>query len=231
MRIYYRRVTTENEIWMIRSANGSSWSDPVLTVHAINHLIISPSIVRRGTGDWMMWSVNSGTMGCGGRSTTVELRRSADGIAWSDPETVSLSDPDGFAWHIDVEWIPSRSEYWAMYPLKRPGSCTTDRLRLATSADGVHWHGFPSPVLLKGASEELSDVIYRSSFNYDASSGIVTLWYSGAKQSGGVYTWRLAWERVAETALFARVNHPPITELRTQPAETNVPQLTNETAP
>jgi hypothetical protein len=232
MRIYYRRVTTENEIWMIRSANGTEWSAPVLTAHALNHLIVSPSVVRRGAGDWLMWAVNAGTIGCGGQSTTVELRRSTDGISWSAPETATLSDPDGFAWHLDVEWIPSLNEYWAAYPVKRAGSCTTDRLRFATSTDGLNWQSYPSPVLLKGASPELYDVVYRSSFDYDATSGIVTFWYSGAKANEGVYAWHLAWERITETALFARLNQQPPVALRTpQPAQTNLPQLTNETAP
>ena len=85
LRIYYRRVTNENEIWMIRSSDGVKWSAPVLTVHAANHMIVSPTIVRRASGDWLMWSVNAGTIGCGASSTIVELRRSSDGVAWSDP--------------------------------------------------------------------------------------------------------------------------------------------------
>lgn len=232
LRIYYRRVTTENEIWMIRSTNGTTWSAPLLTVHALNHEIISPSIVRRGAGDWMMWSVNAGTIGCGGQSTTVELRRSTDGLSWSEPETAVLSDPDGFAWHIDVEWISSLGQYWAVYPVKRPGSCTTDRLRLATSTDGLNWQSYPSPVLISGASAELNDVVYRSSFDYDASTGIVTFWYSGATSDDGVYSWHLAWERMPQSALFARVSRELPLSLRTPPpAATNLPQLTNETAP
>ncbi|MEO8879466.1 MAG: hypothetical protein ABI446_03640 [Gemmatimonadaceae bacterium] len=47
LRIYYRRVTNENEIWMIRSSDGVVWSAPALTVHAPNHMIVSPTIVRR----------------------------------------------------------------------------------------------------------------------------------------------------------------------------------------
>jgi hypothetical protein len=232
MRVYYRRVTTQNEIWMIRSADGVKWSAPMRIEHALNHLIVSPSIVRRGAGSWLMWAVNAGTSGCTGQSTTVELRRSTDGLSWSSPETVTLSDPDGFAWHIDVEWMPSLNEYWAAYPVKRAGSCTTDRLRLATSADGLHWQSYPSPVLLAGASPELDNIVYRSSFDYDVSSGTVTFWYSGAKSNNGVYAWHLAWEQMTETALFARLNQQPPAALRVpQPAQTNIPQLTNETAP
>jgi hypothetical protein len=232
LRIYYRRVTSHNEIWMIRSANGVNWSAPVLSVSAANHFIVSPTIVRRSATEWLLWSVNSGALGCGASSTSVELRRSVDGVSWSDPERATISDPDGYPWHIDVEWIPSRNEYWAVYPVKVPGGCTTDRLRFATSADGLHWTTYPSPVLLKGASDDLKDVVYRSTVDYDATSGQVTLWYSGAKFDHGSYSWHLASERLSQSGLFARVNNgvnaAARSEVREQP---NVPQLTNETAP
>jgi len=231
LRIYYRRVTTQNEIWMIRSSNGVTWTAPVLTVAAANHFIVSPTIVRRGATQWLMWSVNSGVVGCGASSTSVELRRSSNGVSWSAPEQIAISDPDGFAWHIDVEWIPSRNEYWAVYPVKVAGSCTTDRLRFATSADGVHWTTYPAPLLLRGASDDLQDVVYRSTLDYDAAADVVTLWYSGAKFVDGVYRWHLAWERLSQSGLFARVNAPPSLAARDAKPASTLPELTNETAP
>lgn len=232
LRIYYRRVTHENEIWMIRSSDGVIWSVPVLTVHATNHLIVSPTIVRRSATQWLMWSVNSGNLGCGAATTTVELRRSTDGEHWSTPEAASLSDPDGFPWHIDVEWMPSRNEYWAVYPVKIPGGCTTDRLRFATSADGLHWTSYRSPVLLKGASEELRDVVYRATVDLDATADVVTLWYSGAKYDRGIYSWHVAWERMSTSQLFARVSATGSVAARSAPpVRADVKPLTNETAP
>jgi hypothetical protein len=232
LRLYYRRVTDENEIWMIRSANGVAWSAPVLTVHAPNHMIVSPAIVRRSATEWLMWSVNSGVIGCGASSTTVELRRSTDGVTWHAPESTNLKDPDGSPWHIDVEWIPSRSEYWAVSPVKKPGGCTTDRLRFATSANGVTWTSYPAPVLVKGASDELRDVVYRSSIDFDATTGVVSLWYSGAKNNQGSYDWHLAWERTTVAALFARVGAPVTAAARMAIASLpKPPELTNETAP
>lgn len=232
LRIYFRHVKNENEIWLIRSSDGVVWSAPELTVSAPNHTIVSPSVVRRGAGDWLMWSVNSGAQGCGAMSTSVELRRSIDGVHWTLPETTSLADRDGFAWHIDVQWVPSRGEYWAVYPVKQPGGCVTDRLRLAVSADGVHWKTFPSPVLVKGANEQMRDIIYRSSIDFDAPTGIVSIWYSGATYVGGSagFSWHLGFERMTLPALFARVNAPAWEAARID-AATILPQLTNETAP
>ena len=232
VRIYYRRVTTKNEIWMIKSSDGVVWSAPVLTVSAPNHYIVSPTVVRRSATEWLMWSVNSGNVGCGASSTSVELRRSADGVNWSDPAKVTVKDDDGYAWHIDVEWIPSRNEYWAVYPVKVAGGCTTDRLRFATSPDGVSWTTYPSPLLYKGASDDLRDVVYRSTLDYDAPSGVVTLWYSGAKFDKGTYSWHLAFERVSQSGLFARVGAPMAASASIATRAINAPpELTNETAP
>ena len=124
-------------------------------------------------------------------------------MAWPGPipGKTTLSDPDGSPWHIDVEWIPSRNEFWAVYPVKQSGSCTTDRLRFATSADGVHWTSYPSPLLARGASDGLRDVVYRSTIDFDAATGVVSVWYSGAKYENGGYSWHLAWERMQSDAL------------------------------
>jgi hypothetical protein len=232
LRIYYRHVQTENEIWMIRSADGVVWSAPVLVLHAANHMIVSPSVVRRGAHAWRMWSVNAGPDGCTGQSATVEMRHSADGITWSDPRQTSMGDPDGFPWHVEVEWIPSRGEYWAVYPMKQAGSCSTDMLRFATSTDGMQWKSYPSPILIKGASDDLVDIIYRSSIDFDEASGIISIWYSGATFVGPKFAWHLAWEQLTVASLFARVNAPMVEEARlSDGAAVKIPQLTNETAP
>src|SRR5690242_12461875 len=171
--LYFRKVSTENMIFLTRSTDGVRWSTPAIVAHAPNHEIISPTVVRRSPTDWLMWSVN-GNLGCTGLNATVELRRSSDGSSWSAPTTVALSQPGLYPWHIDVEWIASRNEFWALYNTKTPGSCTTSAVYLATSADGVHWTTYASPVLAHGAIPELQDVVYRSTFSYDDASDAVT---------------------------------------------------------
>lgn len=226
--VYYRQVTSENRIWLTRSSDGVRWGEPALVASAPNHQIISPTVVRRGPTDWLMWSVNAGTAGCTSSSTTVELRRSTDGVHWSPAEPVSLDQPGGFAWHLDVEWIPARNEYWAVYPLKTAGDCTTRALYLATSPDGVHWTTYASPVRSRGAIPEMMDVVYRSTVDYDASSDEVTLWYSGASYDGGAYVWHLARERLPLTAMLTRIS--ALAASRALPAPKG-PAFTNETAP
>lgn len=209
--LYFRQVTQANIVRLTTSRDGVTWTAPVEVARAPNHQLISPTVVRRGPNDWLMWAVN-GNIGCMGADATVVLRRSTNGTMWSDPETVALSQPGLFPWHIDVEWIPSRQEYWALYNAKTAGTCTTGAVYLATSADGVHWRTFPSPVLTHGAIPELQDIVYRSTLSFDPASDEVTLWFSGARFANNNYIWRSAVQRRRRADLFATINAPtPLT--------------------
>ena len=230
--MYYRKVALDNQVWLIKTSDGVNWSTPKLVVEAPSQMVVSPTIVRRGVGNWLMWSVNAGVAGCIGPSTTIELRTSTDGVAWSAPRTVTLTDAAGFAWHIDVEWIASRNEYWALYPIKEPGSCTTGSLRLATSGDGVQWKTYPSPVLARGAIPEFHDIVYRASMEHDTGSIAVTVYYSGARAMSTLFAWGMAYEELTDSALFARVNAPAAAEVGSHAAPAAVAHpLTDATAP
>lgn len=201
--VYYREVDAHNDIKVIRSKDGVVFGAPQLVASASNHDIVSPSVVHRAPSDWLMWSVKSG-VGCSATTTAVELRRSTNGLDWSAPEKASLAQGGGISpWHIDVQWIPERSEFWAIYNGKIPGSCTTAALFLATSADGLKWTTYPSPILSRGASPELADVVYRSTFAYDAATDMIDFWYSGAKYAFGQYQWRSAYQRRTRGEVFA----------------------------
>ena len=83
--LYYRQVTSNNVVQLVRTSDGRTWSAPMEVIRAPNHQIVSPSVVRRESGDWWMFAVNSGSSGCGAASTVVEVRRSTDGIHWGPP--------------------------------------------------------------------------------------------------------------------------------------------------
>jgi hypothetical protein len=205
--LYYRAVTTQNEVFLIRATSPAHWTAPLLVASAPNHSIVSPTVVRRSAGDWMMWSVNSGSAGCTSATTTVEMRRSTDGINWSAPVETDLAE-DNFPWHIDVEWIPGRGEFWGVYNVKVAGSCTTAALHFATSVDGIHWVGAPSAVLARSAIPAFDDIVYRGAISYDPDAGMVTLLYSGARFENSSYTWRVAMEEMTLEAFLGRVNSP-----------------------
>jgi hypothetical protein len=227
--LYYRSVTNTNDIFLVRGSAPTQWSTPRLVARGPNHTIVSPTVVRRAQGDWMMWSVNSGAAGCTSSSTAVELRRSTDGVSWSDPVTTDLAEQAAFAWHIDVQWIPAKGEFWAVYNVKVPGSCTTSALHFAKSVDGLHWEVAPSAVLVRGVVPEFFDIVYRASLLYDAASDAITLWYSGARFDGSRYTWRIATESLAAAAFFDRVSRP--LSGNAVPPVTGAPPLTDGEAP
>jgi len=224
--LYYRQVADSNIINLITSTDGAHWDVPRVVVKGANHTVISPAVVRLSAGDWLMWSVNAGRLGCDAETTTVELRRSVDGLRWSPAQTVALTQPGSWPWHIEVKWIPSRSEYWAVYNTKLPSNCATSLLYLATSPDGMIWTTYPSPMLMAGATPELQDIVYRSTFSYDARTDVITFWYSGARYDGKRYKWSTVMQRRARAEVFAQISRSPAAALftsRRAPALVNPP--------
>jgi hypothetical protein len=179
--MYYRQAADRNLIWLIRSGDGIRWTTPVLVVSTPNHEILSPAVVRRKQGDWWMWSVNGDREGCSASTAWLEVRRSTDGIVWAPPARIDLAHDGLYPWHVEVQWIPSRAEFWALYNAKQPGSCTTPALFLATSSDGMSFVPNRRPVVVKGAHAAFQDIVYRSTFAYDPVEDDLRLWVSGAR--------------------------------------------------
>jgi hypothetical protein len=223
--LYYRQATSDNVVLLIRSTDGLHWSEPVEVARRPSHEIVSPTVVRKGASEWYLWAVNSGPSGCGASSTRVDLRRSSDGEHWSDPEPLDFPVSDLWPWHLEVQWVPSRNEFWAIFNAKTNTGCTTPAVFAARSPDGVAWTVSGRPVIAKGRIPEFEHIVYRSTFDYDPVSDIVTFWYSGARHVGSDYVWRAAVERrqraeifdVAETTLDARIYDPPPAPLRDWP--------------
>jgi hypothetical protein len=214
--IYYRQANKRNTIWLMRSSDGVNWGEPRRVVSAPKHMVVSPSVVRLDRHDWMMWSVNAGKDGCEAASTFVELRRSVDGVHWSPPSAVSLFQDAGSAWHIEVQWIPARQEFWALYNVKHPGNCNTDELYLATSLDGETWTTYPSPILRAGVIPEFAHIVYRSAFAYNPRTDNIRFWFSGARHEALGYVWRIAYQKRKRADVFAAIStpSPPSAQIR-----------------
>jgi hypothetical protein len=207
--LYYREVVNDNAIYVVRSPNAVIWSAPTLVARGGNHSIVSPSIVRRSEREWMMWSVNAG-IGCGAESASLELRRSTDGLQWSGPVGTSLSPRGMYPWHVDVQWIEELGEYWALFNAKPAFSCTTTRLYLATSRDGVRWTTLPTPILEAGAIPEFAHIVYRATFSYDRHNDAVTFWYSGARYNGSAFVWSSAVQQRNRLDVLSHASEPRI---------------------
>ena len=201
--MYYRQVTTVNTIHLMRSRDGVTWSEPVTVLRAPNHQVVSPSVIRRAPDDWWMFAVNAGRSGCDAASTSVDVRRSSDGIHWSEPASTAMSLPGFWPWHIDVQWIPTLGVFWAVYNAKNGVGCVTPALYIAESPDGFTWTVVGRPVMTKGVTPTLQDIVYRSTFEYDSRTDAITFWYSGARFDRGRYVWGAAVERRRRSAVFA----------------------------
>jgi hypothetical protein len=218
LRLYYRQATTDNIVLLTRSTDGRQWTPPVEVARAPNHQIVSPSIVRRAPDDWWMFAVNSGPAGCSAPATTVEVRRSTDGLVWGPPAPVALEQPGLWPWHLDVQWIPSWQVFWAVYNAKTSTGCTTPAVYLAESPDGVAWTRLDQPVLVKGALPAFQDIVYRTTFEYDPVTDAITFWFSGARYDGAKYVWSAAVERRHRADVFAPVAALAATVLLPAPA-------------
>lgn len=213
--MYYREADTKNRISVVRSHDGITWTEPVRVITAANQTVVSPAIVRRSATEWLMWSVNGGAFGCSDQSASVELRRSRNGIIWSQPAKIDLRNGDLMPWHIEVQWIPELAQYWALYPVKTAGNCLTREVFLATSDDGVRWTTYPTAVLKSGDLPELSDIVYRSTFSYNAETDEVRFWFSGANAARGqTYDWRTVVQRRRRDDIMAKISSPRISSVR-----------------
>lgn len=163
-------------LWRKTSSNGVDWTVPQDLLKLPAYQILSPAVEKTPTG-YALWSVNSGSLGCSATQTTVELRTSMDGISWTAPQTVNLNQPGYHVWHLDVTFVPSKNEYWAVYAAYPQASCGTTSLFLARSSDGINWTTYPNPLLTAGTGWDAGQ-IYRSSMIYEASTDALRVWYS-----------------------------------------------------
>lgn len=219
--MYYREVELQggkpggahvaDHVWLTRSADGRSWQTPMEVFADKGKYVVSPSIVQHPTDGFQLFAVDAGTGGCNAGTTRIVRRHSTDGLTWSDAQAVSFAQPGFQPWHLDVQYIAERSEYWAFvvaYPTSK--GCHASSLFLATSRDGQSWTTYPRAILAPREFAAFSTTVYRSTFAAEGDS--MTIWYSGARQTrrgtrnrSAVLQWSLASARTSVAALFTRV--------------------------
>lgn len=164
------------------STDGVHWTAPQILLSGRNTIFNSPSVTKVGS-TFYLWTVDTG-VGCTTQTSTVYLRTSLDGAAWSSPQSVSLNQPGFVIWHLNVIAIPSEGQFMSLiaaYPVGCDCGCT--QLFFANSNDGLSWKTYPRPIMIKGSGWD-SGNIYRSSLLYDPASGLFRVWYSAVSAAG-----------------------------------------------
>ncbi len=177
--LYHLRGDTGGHTLLLRrtSSDGVHWSDEQVQFAIPYNTTVSPAIDKVG-GTYKLWSVNPTCSGCSPGQNQVELRSSTDGVNWTSPEVVNLRQTGYEVWHVEVEWVPAKNEYWALYAAYPDGANTGRTLLFfAKSSDGVNWTTFGRPILVPGSGWDASQ-IYRSTFLYDESTDMLRVWYS-----------------------------------------------------
>ena len=151
--------------------------------------LLSPSVTYDSSRDlYFMYYNNAGDVGyTNGQKNKVQVRWSEDGIHWSeearDVENFLGRDENGeqlAPWHQDVQYIPSRNEYWALSQCFAGDSPDNSVLYMTRSKDGQHWQQVGNqPVLMPNDAPFWNDFqIYRSTFLYDPETDVMDIWYS-----------------------------------------------------
>lgn len=177
-------------VWSSWSTNGWQWSAPAVMVdHASANLpidaeIISPALVRRGTGDWWMFCTEYG-----GQSRT--LTAPAPMGPWTPSASYTIPGT-GQSWHVDVNWVDGRFVAWIN---DRAPWC----LRASTSTDGLTWTTATAPVINPGPAGKWDDLrIYRGSITPDGDH--FNVWYGGVDSFDA---WKLGHTRVPKSEFYA----------------------------
>jgi hypothetical protein len=210
LRMYYRQTAgTSDLLFMMTSQNGVQWSAPQRVFTGMRYELISPAIVRESASSWRMWSVYAVAQGCYSLIEEMSLvqRRSTDGVTWGEPEAVNLRIPGRVPWHLDVQYIPSKQEYWALIAAYPQGtSCSRTAIFFARSVDGTNWTVAPNPLLGPYEFGPLNDLVYRSTFHYHEGSDAVSVWFSGAQLGDGGFHFAMASARYPYADLIRRVS-------------------------
>ena len=185
--IVYNETSSRLEVYYVESGAGTSylklrtstdginWSNEEDIFNMTDYQIMSPAIIKNGF-TYHMWYNNASS--CAASTTYVEYRTSLDGISWSSPQNVNINQPGINIWHVDVSYIPSQNEYWMIFAAYPSGSnCGNTDLYFAKSTDKINWTTYDDKIMRRGTSWDTTQ-IYRSTFLYNSSNDMLSVWYS-----------------------------------------------------
>lgn len=155
-----------------RSSDGVTWpaTPTQITWTLPSQQILSPALVRKTDGTWMMWGVGVTIP----RSVYTWTATTPEG-PWATGPTCTGIDPA--VWHIDV--IAHDGAYLAIVAAwDRYGTGVSD-IRLASSSDGLAW-AEGSPVIVEGILNRWDrNYLYRATAQPHEDGTHMRLWYCG----------------------------------------------------
>lgn len=159
--------------FLARSADGVTWparAEPLNWVRPGTgdyDQLLSPCIVRRGEGDWWLFTIRKGP------STLVRYQATGPEGPWG-----TLTTCTGFAtnpWHLDVIW--DGTKFLAIVDCLRGAN---DGLKLGTSTDGHTWTFNNTPIILPRPGTWDETQTYRPTFTPHENGTHMRVWYSAS---------------------------------------------------
>lgn len=177
--IYYRlyvQATGVVTLIALTSSDGSNWTRHVIQ-ETVASVIRSPSVVRVGTGDWVMY----------GRPAGPRLVANNALGPWTQSGVVT-AETTLTAWHGDT--IQHGDRWLSAYS-------TTDasgRMEVRSSWDGLHWSA-ANFVMGTGEGWMQTKGVYRPTIVPSTEPGFIDCWYSGQNTSLPGH-WRIDYVRL-----------------------------------
>jgi hypothetical protein len=164
-----------NYLQLFKSSNGVNWTGPITLIDwnlTYETFFLSPAVVRLDANHFYMLMTDV--------SQNIYRFESSDGMNWGAPQLINYAE---HAWHLNVEYIPSKAEFWMITLDNYSGG----NIAWAVSKDGLNWENFPNRRIMMPSAGAWDDTLYRSCFVYHEDTDLLEIWYS-AHRSGVWHT-------------------------------------------
>lgn len=218
LELYYVESGDGNSMLRRRKFNGVKWSSEQTSMITPDYNIMSPAIVKNAN-TYDMWYTASKSCRL---NSGVKYTNSNDGLSFSSSQNVNIYknniniNKDINVWHINVEYIPTRDEYWMVYAGYPVGSdCGKTDIYFAQSSDKINYVTDGIKLLPRTSFYSMNE--YRSAFLFDETTNIMKLWMSG-----------MDWNRVSRIG-YSEI--PITTEPTVSPTPASSPTATVTSTP
>lgn len=178
LHLFHRRNGATEQIRLLTSTDGVTWTSPVVVVDQALTAggVISPGVVRAPDGTWWMYYVTDNGAG----STTIGYRTATSPSGpWSAAQLAGYTNPTYGSTGIHGPWHVSAFDFNGLtYLLINENAQVGRNLRFAVSSDRVNFTPAPSPFMVTPPSGWDSGSLYRACAVVRPAGDLVWVWYS-----------------------------------------------------